>query len=185
MAAVLGMNETEIQTVFNQAGAGEFVGVANYNCPGQIVITGSVAGVAKAVELIIAQGKKAIPLPVSGAFHSPLMDSAAHKLAGIISQQVFGPPSIPVVPNVTAEYNYSGEILRSNLTQQMLSPVLWEASVRTMLRKGITCFIEAGTGKVLSGMIKRIDRQAITLNVENIASLNSTIQTVKEKNLCS
>ena len=179
------MNETEIQTVFNQAGAGEFVGVANYNCPGQIVITGSVAGVAKAVELIIAQGKKAIPLPVSGAFHSPLMDSAAHKLAGIISQQVFGPPSIPVVPNVTAEYNYSGEILRSNLTQQMLSPVLWEASVRTMLRKGITCFIEAGTGKVLSGMIKRIDRQAITLNVENIASLNSTIQTVKEKNLCS
>ena len=185
MAAVLGMTEPEIQEVCKQAESNGYVGVANFNCPGQIVISGSVNGVAKAVELIVGKGKKAVQLPVSGAFHSPLMESAAGKLTAMIRQQVFQTPAIPVVPNVTAEYAQDAESIKSALTRQMLSPVLWEASVRKMLQNGITAFVEAGTGKVLSGMIKRIDRQAMTLNIENIASLNSTVQAIKEKNLCS
>lgn len=185
MAAVLGMTEPEILDVCKQAESAGYVGVANYNCPGQIVITGSVAGVAKAVDLITAQGKKAIPLPVSGAFHSPLMESAANSLAALIQQQKFQKPQIAVVPNVTAEYTFDVESIKATLVKQMLSPVLWEASVRKMMQNGITCFVEAGIGKVLCGMIKRIDRQALILKVENISSLNSTIQTIKEKNLCS
>ncbi|MDI6783493.1 MAG: ACP S-malonyltransferase [bacterium] len=179
MAAVLGMTESEIQEICKQVESAGYVGVANYNCPGQIVITGSVTGVAKAVELITAQGKKAIPLPVSGAFHSPLMESAASKLAELIQQSAFTPAKIPIVSNVTAEYTQTGETIKSNLTKQMLSPVLWEASVRKMLQNGVTSFVEAGTGKVLSGMIKRIDRQAITFNVENIASLNKAVLSPK------
>jgi [acyl-carrier-protein] S-malonyltransferase len=185
MAAVLGMTELEILEISKQSETAGYVGVANYNCPGQIVITGSVAGVAKAVELISVQGKKAIPLPVSGAFHSPLMESAAKLLTALIEKQIFQNPKIAVVPNVTAEYTSDAESVKAALVKQMLSPVLWEASIRKMLQQGITCFVEAGIGKVLSGMIKRIDRQVIILNIENIVSLHTTIQTIKEKNLCS
>ncbi|MCX7918713.1 MAG: ACP S-malonyltransferase [bacterium] len=187
MAAVLSLTESEVQEICRQAesaGTG-YVGVANYNCPGQIVISGSVASVAKAIELISAQGKKAILLPVSGAFHSPLMESAARTLTELIHQSEFNPAKIPVVQNVTAEYTLDAETLQSNLTQQMLSPVRWEASVRKMIDNGITCFIEAGVGKVLSGMVKRIDREVMTLTVENIAGLNTAIQIIKENNLCS
>jgi [acyl-carrier-protein] S-malonyltransferase len=185
MAAVLGMTEPEVLEICKQTEMAGYVGVANYNCPGQIVITGSVDGVTKVVELISAQGKKVIPLPVSGAFHSPLMESAAKPLTALIDEQIFQNPKIAVVPNVTAEYATDAESVKAALVKQMLSPVLWEASVRKMLQNGTTCFIEAGIGKVLSGMIKRIERQVITLQVESIASLNMTIQTIKEKNLCS
>ncbi|MFB3895450.1 MAG: ACP S-malonyltransferase [bacterium] len=185
MAAVLGMTEPEILDVCKQAESTGYVGVANYNCPGQIVITGSVAGVAKAVELITAQGKKAIPLPVSGAFHSPLMESAAKPLTALIEQQQFQNPNIAVVPNVTAEYASDAGSIKAALVKQMLSPVLWEASVRKMINTGITCVVEAGIGKVLCGMVKRIDRQVIALNIENSSSLNTSIQSIKEKQLCS
>lgn len=155
MAALLGGDRETIAKVCAEVGE---VWPANYNCPGQIVISGRKEKVEAAGEKLKAAGvKKVIPLVVSAPFHCPLMQPAADKLAAELEKIQIKDARIPVVANVTADYVTSGEEIRKLLVKQVTSPVLWEDSVRKMVADGVTSFVEIGPGKVLSGLIKKID----------------------------
>jgi [acyl-carrier-protein] S-malonyltransferase len=182
MAAVIGLNEEPAREVCAQAG----VVLANLNCPGQLVISGEADKIANAVKLAQAKGaRRAIPLPVAGAYHSPLMTSAQPKLQAELARIQFSVPAVPVVSNVTAQpYDRKAEpgafALEVSLTlvSQVTSPVRWEQSMRYLLAEGFTRFIELGPGTALSGFLKRIDKNAQTLNVADAASLAATVKTL-------
>jgi [acyl-carrier-protein] S-malonyltransferase len=169
MAAIIGLDEAPTREVCAQAG----VTLANLNCPGQIVISGESERIGKAVELAKAKGaKRAIPLPVAGAYHSPLMSSAQPKLQGELGKIKISAPGVPVISNVTAQPH--GADISSKLVEQVCSSVLWENSMRYLLAQGFTRFIELGPGTALSGFMKRIDKNAQMLNVTDAASLDAT-----------
>ncbi len=173
MAAIIGLDETPTREVCAEAG----VTLANLNCPGQIVISGEVEGIAEAVELAKARGaKRAIPLPVAGAYHSPLMAGAQPKLRAELAKINVASPAVPVVSNVHALPHGTPSHLRERLVEQVTSPVLWEQSMRTLLAQGFTQFIELGPGTALSGFMKRIDKHARMLNVADVASLEATVK---------
>ena len=173
MAAIIGLDETPTREVCAEAG----VTLANLNCPGQIVISGEVEGIAEAVELAKARGaKRAIPLPVAGAYHSPLMAGAQPKLRAELAKINVASPAVPVVSNVHALPHGTPSHLRERLVEQVTSPVLWEQSMRTLLAQGFTRFIELGPGTALSGFMKRIDKHARMLNVADVASLEATVK---------
>jgi [acyl-carrier-protein] S-malonyltransferase len=156
MAAVLGMEEELLKSVCKQIGDVE---IANYNCPGQLVISGKTDKVKICCEAITTQhGKKAILLPVSGPFHSSLMKPAADKFAKHLDKIKFNDPKIPVVMNVTADILKSAEQAKELLVKQLYSAVLWQPSVNKMVSAGIEEFVEVGPGKVLTGLIKKIRR---------------------------
>ncbi|RCJ26501.1 hypothetical protein A6S26_13925 [Nostoc sp. ATCC 43529] len=148
---------------------------ANLNSPEQIVISGDVDSIEEALIFAFDHNLKAIPLSVSGAFHSPLMQEAAQNFANIISNFQFNDAGIPVISNVTAEPVISGYEWSQLLEQQMTSAVRWEASIRYIYEKGIEVFVEVGPGQVLSKLIKKIVPSAVTLNVENVKSLQETL----------
>jgi [acyl-carrier-protein] S-malonyltransferase len=169
MAAVIGLDEGPTREVCAEAG----VVLANLNCPGQLVISGESEKVLKACELAKAKGaRKAIPLAVAGAYHSPLMASAQPKLAAELARAKLSPPGVPVISNVTAEA--SGPDIAAKLVEQVCAPVRWESSMRHLLAQGYTRFIELGPGTALSGFMKRIDKTARMLNVADVASLETT-----------
>jgi len=169
MAAVIGLDEAPTREVCAEAG----VVLANLNCPGQLVISGEADKIAKAVELAKAKGaKRAIPLPVAGAYHSPLMASAQPKLQGELAKIKMSAPTVPVVSNVTAQPH--GADIAPRLVEQVCSSVLWENSMRYLLSQGFTRFIELGPGAALSGFMKRIDKSVPMLNVADAASLEAT-----------
>jgi [acyl-carrier-protein] S-malonyltransferase len=169
MAAVIGLDEGPTCEVCAEAG----VVLANLNCPGQLVISGESEKVLKACELAKAKGaRKAIPLAVAGAYHSPLMASAQPKLAAELARAKLSPPGVPVISNVTAEA--SGPDIAAKLVEQVCAPVRWESSMRHLLAQGYTRFIELGPGTALSGFMKRIDKTARMLNVADVASLETT-----------
>ena len=169
MAAVIGLDEGPTREVCAEAG----VVLANLNCPGQLVISGEAEKVLKACELAKAKGaRKAIPLAVAGAYHSPLMASAQPKLAAELARVNLSPPGVPVISNVTAEA--SGPDIAAKLVEQVCAPVRWENSMRHLLAQGYTRFIELGPGTALSGFMKRIDKTARMLNVADVASLETT-----------
>jgi [acyl-carrier-protein] S-malonyltransferase len=173
MAAVIGLDEAPTREVCTEAG----VFVANLNCPGQIVISGETAKIAKAVELAKAKGAKcAIPLPVAGAYHSPLMASTQPKLQAELAKVKWFPPAVPVIANVTGQPHGSTTEIPARLIEQITSSVLWEKSMRYLLAQGFTRFIELGPGTALSGFMKRIDRNAQMLNVADVASLDATVK---------
>ena len=173
MAAVIGLDEGPCREVCEATG----VTLANLNCPGQIVISGPADRIPAAVEAAKARGaKKAIPLPVAGAYHSPLMASAQPRLAEALSQVRFQTPRIPVVSNVTALPHGSPETIPSVLVDQVTSSVRWEASMRHLLAQGFTRFIELGPGTALTGFLRRIDKSAQAFNVCDGASLEATVQ---------
>jgi len=173
MAAIIGLDEAPTREVCAQAG----VALANLNCPGQIVISGAMEKIAPACELAKAKGaKRALPLPVAGAYHSPLMASAQPKLQAELAGVTMLPPAVPVIANVTALPHESPDAIRARLVEQVTSSVRWEESMRCLLQQGFTRFIELGPGKALSGFLKRIDKTAQVLNVEDIASLDATAQ---------
>lgn len=165
MAALLGLADEELPRVLAAAqSAGEVV-AANYNSPGQVVISGSEAGVARAMTLAKERGaKRALPLPVSGAFHSPLMAEAAQQMAQLIDDAPFQDAQIPVYQNATALPATSAQELKSALKQQMTGAVLWTQTITKMRADGATHFHELGAGKVLSGLVKRIapDAEAVS-----------------------
>ena len=172
MAAVIGLDEAPTREVCLEAG----VELANLNCPGQLVISGEVEKIAKAVELAKAKGaKRAIPLPVAGAYHSPLMASAQPKLQGELAKIKISAPSVPVISNVTAQPHGDATEISARLIEQVTSSVLWENSMRFLLAQGFTRFIELGSGTALSGFMKRIDKTAQMLNVADAASLEATV----------
>lgn len=171
MAAIIGLDEAPTREVCAEAG----VVLANLNCPGQLVISGEVEKITKACELAKAKGaKRALPLPVAGAYHSPLMASAQPKLAAELAAAKISAPVVPVISNVTAQAH--GGDIAPKLVEQVCASVLWESSMRNLLAQGYTRFIELGPGTALSGFMKRIDKTAIMLNVADEASLEATVK---------
>jgi [acyl-carrier-protein] S-malonyltransferase len=175
MAAVIGLDEAPTREVCAEAG----VVLANLNCPGQLVISGEADRIAKAVELTKAKGaKRAIPLPVAGAYHSPLMAAARPKLQAELAQVRFSAPAVPVVSNVTAQPHAAPHEIASRLVEQVTSSVRWEESMRYLLAQGFTRFVELGPGTALTGFMKRIDRNAQMLNVADAAGLEATVKAI-------
>ena len=159
MAAILGLQDEIVEATC--AEIDEVVVAANYNCPGQLVISGSNAGVDLACEALTAKGaKRALKLPVGGAFHSPLMEPARAELAEAIEQTNFKTPICPVYQNVTASAVSDPVAIQANLIAQLTAPVRWTQSVQQMVHDGATHFVEVGPGKVLSGLVKKIHREA-------------------------
>lgn len=181
MAAVLGADTEVIENITKKVTAeGDAVQPANLNCPGQVVISGTKAGVEKAcVALKEAGVRRTIPLDVSGPFHSSLMEPAAEKLRKMLNGIEMSDAVPPVVANVNAAVVENSTSLKELLVEQLYSPVRWEESVRTMLNNGVTHFIECGPGKVLSGLIKKIDRKATVLSVYDEQSLQEVVETLK------
>ena len=158
MAAVIGLSDEAIENICKEiTDGGEVVVAANYNCPGQVVISGSVEGIKLACEKLIEAGaKRALPLNVGGAFHSPLMDPAREELAAAIEATEFHTPQCPVYQNVDALPHTDPEEIKANLIAQLTSSVRWTQSVRNMLTDGADSFIECGPGNVLTGLIRKI-----------------------------
>ena len=175
MAAIIGMDEAPTREVCAEAG----VVLANLNCPGQLVISGEAEKIAKACELAKAKGaKRALPLPVAGAYHSPLMASAQPKLAAELAKVNLVSPIVPVISNVTASAHGMPAEISAKLVEQVCASVLWETSMRALLAQGFTRFIELGPGTALSGFMKRIDKMVTMLNVADAASLEATVKTL-------
>jgi [acyl-carrier-protein] S-malonyltransferase len=159
MAAILGLEDEIVEQVCGEIG--ETVVAANFNCPGQLVISGSLKGVELACERLKEAGaKRAVMLPVSGAFHSPLMKSAEEELEQAIRSTAFGEGICPVYQNVDARPHTQAEEIKQNLIRQLTAPVRWTQSVQQMVQDGASTFIECGPGKVLQGLVKKIDRNA-------------------------
>jgi [acyl-carrier-protein] S-malonyltransferase len=175
MAAVLGAEREALAELCRSITAeGHLVELANLNCPGQIVVSGSKEGVALVGERVKeAGGKRAIPLEVSGPFHSSLMKSAAEKLGGKLQPLYFNEPAIPVVANVTARPAASAEEIRGLLVEQVYSPVLWEDTVTYLISQGVDTFVEIGPGNVLTGLIKKTDKSVKLINVSSLDSLET------------
>ncbi|WP_221394810.1 ACP S-malonyltransferase [Dyadobacter sp. NIV53] len=156
MAAILGLDDKTIENICASI-QDEIVVPANYNCPGQVVISGTIEGVEKACELLKAAGaKRALILPVGGAFHSPLMEPAREELAAAIYAAHFEAPVCPVYQNVNAKPSTDVTAIRENLISQLTAPVRWTQSVEAMVSDGAGIFIESGPGKVLQGLVKKI-----------------------------
>lgn len=181
MAAVLGLDREPLTAVTKEVtDAGDSVQLANLNCPGQIVISGTTKGVELAGEKAKEAGaKRAIPLEVSGPFHSALMKPAAEKFATILDGLEIVDAKIPVVANVTATPIQEQEEIKTKLVEQLYSSVLWEDSVRKMLDLGVDTFIEIGPGKVLSGLIKKIDRKVKVYAVNDMETSKKVAEELK------
>ncbi len=165
MAAVLGMDDELVESICAEI-EGTVV-AANYNCPGQLVISGDLAAVGKACEVLKERGaKRALILPVGGAFHSPLMEPARKELAEAIEATTFSTPSCPIYQNVSTFAVTDPEEIKKNLVFQLTAPVKWTHSVKNMITDGATEFIEVGPGKVLQGLVKKIDRTVSTSSAE-------------------
>jgi len=173
MAAVLGMEREQVENLCEEISSGEVLAPANFNSPGQIVIAGHTKAVARAVERVKQEGKKAVLLPVSAPFHCSLMKPAGERLEKALQEISVSDLKIPVVTNVEAEANTSKDAVKGLLVAQVSSPVRWEESMRKMIGKGIEQVVEIGPGKVLSGLMKRIDSRVETKNVEDLQTLKS------------
>ncbi|MEM6831783.1 MAG: ACP S-malonyltransferase [Bacteroidota bacterium] len=159
MAAILGLEDDVVEKICAQID--EIVVAANYNCPGQLVISGSIPGVEKAVKQLNEAGaRRAIILPVGGAFHSPLMEPAREELEAAIEATTFSAISCPIYQNVDAKPSTDLDVIKSNLIKQLTAPVRWTQTMQNMIADGVSEFVEVGgTGKVIQGMIKKVDRK--------------------------
>jgi len=163
MAAVLGLEDKVVVDVCNNI---DGVVAANYNCPGQLVISGEIEAINKACEKLKEAGaRRALVLPVGGAFHSPLMEPAREELAAAIEATTFKEPTCPIYQNVTTIAVTNGEEIKKNLILQLTAPVKWTQSVQNMIKDGALLFTEIGPGKVLQGLVKKIERTAETTSV--------------------
>ncbi|GAB5477026.1 MAG: ACP S-malonyltransferase [Marinobacter nauticus] len=177
MAAILGLEDSDVVSACEESAEGDVVAAVNFNAPGQVVIAGSAAAVERAIEACKAKGaRKAMPLPVSVPSHCALMKGAAEQLAEALEDIRFNDAVIPVVQNVNAEPARDAEVLKANLLKQLYSPVLWTNSVRRLSTEGVGVAVECGAGKVLAGLIKRIDR---SLPVHGIESPDSLAEALK------
>lgn len=178
MAAVLAMDAAKIEEVIAPI---DGVQIANYNCPGQIVISGRKEAVDEAAARLKEAGaKRVLPLNVSGPFHSQMLTEAGEKLGKVLETVEIHNPEIPYVANVTADYVTDGAFVKGLLERQVSSSVRWEQSIRKMLEDGVDTFIEIGPGKTLTGFMKKIDRNAKAMNIETLAD----IEKVKEALSC-
>lgn len=174
MAAMLSIEPAVLAEICAEAAQGEVVSPANFNSPGQIVIAGHATAVNRAIEIAKGRGyRKAMLLPVSAPFHSPLMVPAGERLAGVLAGVAVVDMSAPVISNVEAKPNSDKGRIKELLVRQVSAPVLWDASVQEMVALGVTSVVEIGPGKVLSGLVKRITKDVATANVEDVAGLKT------------
>ncbi len=177
MAAIIGLESNDVIECCKEASQVGIVEPANFNCPGQIVVAGETAAVEKAAELCKAKGaKRAMLLPVSAPFHCTLLKPAGEKLAGELDKVSLNDIKIPVVTNVTGEAIVDKSMVKELLVRQVSTSVMWEKCIRTMLDQGVDTFVEIGPGKVLSGFVKKIDKEATVLNVENLETLRKVLE---------
>lgn len=177
MAAVIGMPEEKMDELLETAGAAGTIAAANFNSPGQTVVSGDIAAVEKATEIAPELGAvRAIKLNVSGAFHSPLMAASVAELTAMFGRVEFKPASVPVVCNVTAAPSTDPGEIQGLLERQLLSPVLWSQSMQFMLGDGVQRFVEVGPGKVLCGLLRRIDRGATCAPCSDVNTVNEFLE---------
>lgn len=179
MAAILGLEREKVDQICKSLQTG-YASPANYNCPGQIVIAGEKIAVEEAVKLCKHAGaKRAVPLLVSVPSHCKLMDDASRRLAALLDEIDFKDPVIPLVNNADAVFLSDSEKIKLSLIRQLNSPLLWEDSIMAVVNSGINFFIEVGPGKILSGLIRRIDPSARVFNVEDMKSLDRILTELK------
>jgi [acyl-carrier-protein] S-malonyltransferase len=180
VAALLGLDAETVMQACREAASSGIVQAANFNSPGQVVIAGEKAAVERAIEIAKAKGcKKAVPLPVSVPVHTPLMQRAADRLASDLAAISWSDLRMPLINNAEAKSILKARDIQPSLVRQLPSSVLWEDSVRAMAAMGIKTFVEIGPGTVLSGLIRRIVPEAVTMNVHDPKSLESTLQSLK------
>lgn len=180
MAAVLGLDDDAVRSVCEQAARGEVVEAVNFNAPAQVVIAGHKAAVERACELAKQAGaKRALVLPVSAPFHSSLLKPAADKLAAALADIQMQAPSIPLVNNVDVVCTDDPPAIKDALVRQAWHPVRWVETIQFMKAQGVTHVVECGPGKVLTGLVKRIDRNLIGLSISDPESLRTTLETLK------
>jgi [acyl-carrier-protein] S-malonyltransferase len=183
MAAILGMEPEDVEAICREATNGEVVALANLNCPGQIVIAGTSLAVHRATELARARGaKKALLLPVSAPFHCSLMLPAQERLKQDLDRLSLSPAQIPLVSNVDAAEISSVEQIRDSLVRQVSAAVRWTESVQYLVRGQVKLFVELGPRRVLSGLVRQIDRTVKTANVEDAKSLKGTLDSLRQLN---
>lgn len=181
MAAILGLPREKVISCCQEASAQGLIEPVNFNCPGQVVIAGEKAALQKAMELCRQAGaKRAVELAVSGPFHSSLMKPAGERLAQVLDEITINNPSVPVVANVSAANIQTAVEIKDSLVRQISGAVLWEDSVARMADQGITTMVEIGPGKVLCGLIKKINKEITAVNVEDVASLEKVLALFKE-----
>lgn len=171
MVTALGLEPDRIEAICREAASAGIIGPANFNCPGQIVLSGEKSPCELAARLIDAAGGRAVPLKVAGAFHSALMKPAADGLAATLDQTHFAPPGVPVVANVNCQYHAGPDTIRRWLTDQLTQPVLWQGCIERMLADGVERFVEVGPGRILTGLLKKISRQTPVVNISTAESL--------------
>lgn len=181
MAAVLGMKAEDIETTISSV---DGVEIANYNCPGQIVITGKKEGVERAAELLKENGaKRVLPLNVSGPFHSSMLKKAGQELEKILENQEVSPLKIPYVTNVTGDFVHEESEIKQLLSRQISSPVKWQQSVENMILNGVDTFVEIGPGRTLNGFIRKINRDVSVYSIQTVEDMEKVIQAVKEQSI--
>ncbi|MDY5021038.1 MAG: ACP S-malonyltransferase [Blautia sp.] len=177
MAAVLGMDADKIEAVTD---AIDGVSIANYNCPGQIVITGAKEAVEKASAKLKESGaRRVLPLNVSGPFHSAMLEDAGKELAQVLENVSLSPLKIPYVTNVTAQYVENSDETKALLAKQISSSVKWQQSVETMIKEGVDTFVEIGPGKTLAGFMKKIDKTVKVYNIQTVEDVDKVISEIK------
>lgn len=182
MAAILGLPTETVENACAEAAQGQICSPANINSPAQIVIAGDAEAVDRAIEILQTRGaKRAIKLNVSAPFHCALMKPAQDKLAKNLQEINFEDLRFPVIENVSAEANLKGEQARESLIKQVSAPVLWADSIENLIANEVRTFVEVGTGKILSGLVRQINRDVRCLNVENADSLKNTLETLQER----
>lgn len=181
MAAVLGMKAEDIKNTISSV---DGVEIANYNCPGQIVITGKKEGVERAAEFLKENGaKRVLPLNVSGPFHSSMLKEAGQELGKILENQEVSPLKIPYVTNVTGDFVHEEREIKPLLSRQISSPVKWQQSVENMILNGVDTFVEIGPGRTLNGFIRKINRDVSVYSIQTVEDMQKVIQAVKEQSI--
>jgi [acyl-carrier-protein] S-malonyltransferase len=177
MIAVMGIGIESAGKVCKMVEGLGSVEIANHNSPGQIILSGETGALEKAMELAKGEGAKlVVPLKVSGPWHSRFMREARERMAGHLEEYSFHQPSIPVVANVSADYEHGADQIKENLVRQITSPVMWVDTIQRLMRDGYTSYIEVGPGRVLRGLVKDISRQANIGNVENVKTLEKFLE---------
>lgn len=171
MVSIMGLEAVQVEELCREASSAGVIRPANYNCPGQIVVSGIQDACEAMVGLVEAAGGRAMPLKVAGAFHSPLMQPAATGLAAVLAEVRFEPPRMPVISNVNCEPHRNGDTIRTWLTEQLTQPVRWQASMERLIREGVEQFVEIGPGRVLTGLLKKIARKAAITNISTTADV--------------
>lgn len=179
MAAILGLDPDKVKSICLDASRAGIVEPANFNCPGQIVIGGEIEAVNLACEMVKEQGGKAKPLSVSAPFHTSMLKPAAEKLEKELEVIKLSDLNVPLITNVTGDYVKSKDDVKGLLKVQVMSSVQWEITIKRMLEDGVDTFVEFGPGKVLSGFVKKINREVTVLNVEDLKSLNKALETLR------